>query len=196
MAQRQTSLRWLLQGFSYELESTVRPRTVEYYCGEIGRFLRWVDAARVPSDIRLVTRHHIQAFFHYLITTCRGNGSVNEPVAIERLRWPYYRALRRFFGWAVKDEFIRWKDKWNKKKKESSFFNKIHESADKATIGAIAGGLIGFATAGPPGAILGVVFGGLIGPGVEFVRNLIRIAWKRPDTLSLRHHFLALGVEL
>lgn len=107
MVQTQISLRWLLEGFKYELESTARPRTVEYYCGEIHRFLRWAHAAGVPSDIRLLTKHHIQAFFHYLVTTHRGNDSVNEPAAIERLRWPYYRALRRFFGWAVKEGYLQ-----------------------------------------------------------------------------------------
>lgn len=106
MAQTQTSLRWLLQGFKYELESTARPRTVEYYCGEVRRFLRWAEAAGVSSNIRLITKHHLQAFFHHLATTHKGNGLVNEPAAIERLRWPYYRALRRFFGWTVKEGFL------------------------------------------------------------------------------------------
>ncbi|MFQ6121966.1 MAG: tyrosine-type recombinase/integrase [Dehalococcoidales bacterium] len=106
MVQAQTSLEWLLAGFKYDLESTTRPKTVKYYCGEISRFLQWVDAAGVPSDIRLLTKHHIQAFFHHLITI-GGDGSVNEPVAIERLRWPYYRALRRFFGWAVNEGYLQ-----------------------------------------------------------------------------------------
>ena len=73
MVQVQTSLEWLLEGFKYELESTVRPKTVEYYCGEVRRFLRWAHATGVSSDIRLITKHHIQAFFHYLITSHKGN---------------------------------------------------------------------------------------------------------------------------
>ena len=107
MAQAQSNLEWLLEGFKYELESTARPRTVEYYCGEIRRFLRWAHATRVPSDVRLLTKRHIQAFFHYLASTHRGNGSVNEPVAIERLLWPYYRALQRFFRWAMKEDYLQ-----------------------------------------------------------------------------------------
>ena len=105
MVQAQISLEWLLEGFKYDLESTARPKTVKYYCGEISRFLQWANAAGVPSDIRLLTKRHIQAFFHYL-TAHRGNGSVNEP-AVERLRWPYYRALRRFFEWAVKEGYLQ-----------------------------------------------------------------------------------------
>jgi len=107
MVQAQISLEWLLEGFRYDLESTARPKTVKYYCGEISRFLRWVDAAGVPSDISLLTKHHIQAFFHYLATTHRDNGSANEPAAIERLRWPYYRALQRFFRWAVNEGYLQ-----------------------------------------------------------------------------------------
>jgi site-specific recombinase XerD len=106
MVQTGTSIEWLLEGFRYELESIVRPNTVEYYCGEIRRFLRWADAAGVPSDIYLITRHHVQAFFHYLTTTYRGKSSRNEPERIEGLRWPYYRALRRFFDWAVKEGYL------------------------------------------------------------------------------------------
>ena len=107
MVQAQISLEWLLEGFKYDLESTTRPKTVKYYCGEISHFLRWADATGVPSDIRLLTKHHIQAFFYYLATTHIGNGSAREPAAVERLRWPYYRALRQFFGWAVKEGYLQ-----------------------------------------------------------------------------------------
>ena len=82
MVQAQVSLEWLLEGFRYDLESTARPNTVKYYYGEISRFLRWADAAGGPSDICLLTKHHIQAFFHYLATTHKGNSSANEPASL------------------------------------------------------------------------------------------------------------------
>jgi site-specific recombinase XerD len=96
----------LLEGFRYELESIAKPSTVEYYCGEIRRFLRWADADGVPSDICLITKLHIQAFFHHLTTSRTGDRPRNEPSRTERLRWPYYRALRRFFDWAVKEGYL------------------------------------------------------------------------------------------
>jgi len=102
MVQVGISTQWLLEGFKYELETTVRPKTVEYYTGEIRRFLRWAESAGVPSDIRLITRHHIQAFFHHLITTQSDSSLRNDLGSIERLRWPYYRAVRRFFGYFVR----------------------------------------------------------------------------------------------
>ena len=59
----------LQEGFSYELEVTARCQTVEYYCGELRCFLQWVDKAGITSDIRLITKHHIQIFFHSLLPT-------------------------------------------------------------------------------------------------------------------------------
>ena len=106
MVQVSTNTDWLLQGFRYELESTLRPQTVEYYCGEICRFLRWAKTAGVPPDIRLITKHDIQAFFHHLVITRGGNSQKSEPGQIERVRWPYYRALRRFFAWAVREGYL------------------------------------------------------------------------------------------
>lgn len=110
-----------------------------------------------------------------------------------------YTDLEREFREAVQDELFQWKDKLKEKKKKSSVLNQMFEAADKAMIGFIAGALTGLVTAAPPDAIPGALIGGTIGggmgPAVEFVRNLIRVAWNRPNTLSLRHHFLALGLE-
>jgi len=98
MLQTGITTEWLLEGFKYELASTYRPATVEYYCGEIRRFLRWAIGAGVPSDIRLITKHHIQGFFHFLSTQRGTWGSKSNAEDAERLRWPYYRALRRCFS--------------------------------------------------------------------------------------------------
>jgi len=104
--QEQTNLEWLLEGFKYDLELTVRPNTVKYYCGETQRFLQWAQATYSISDILLITKKHIQAFFHHLATNNQPNGLENEPAAIERLRWPYYRSLRRFFEWAINEGYL------------------------------------------------------------------------------------------
>lgn len=96
----------LLEGFRYELEVTARPRTVIYYCGELRRFLQWTDSVGIPSNICLITKLHIQRFFHHLAAIHGGNGSGHEPERVERVRWPYYRALRRFFAWAEKEGYL------------------------------------------------------------------------------------------
>ncbi len=106
MSQTGITIEWLLEGFKYELGATCRPATVEYYCGEIRRFLQWANATGVPSDIRLITKHHIQGFFHFLSTKCETGGSKGNGQDTERLRWPYYRALRRFFSWVVREGYL------------------------------------------------------------------------------------------
>lgn len=105
--QEQTNLEWLLEGFKYDLELTVRPKTVKYYCGETWRFLQWAQATYAVTDIKLLAKKHIQAFFHHLATDYQSNGLEKEPAEIERLRWPYYRALRRFFDWAVTEGYLQ-----------------------------------------------------------------------------------------
>ena len=102
MVQTGVSAEWLLHGFSYELQATTKPQTANYYCREVSRFLRWARTSGVPQDIRLITKHDVYAFFHYLAIGSAGS----EPNSVERRRWPYYRALRRFFDWAVKEGFL------------------------------------------------------------------------------------------
>lgn len=106
MVQTGIAWEWLLEGFKYELESTCRPATVKYYCGGVRRFLQWATAAGVPSDIRLLTKHHIQGFFHFLSTKCATGGSKDSGQDAEHRRWPYYRALRRFFSWVVREGYL------------------------------------------------------------------------------------------
>ncbi len=77
MSQTGITIEWLLEGFKYELAATCRPATVEYYCGEVRRFLQWANATGVPSDIRLITKYHIQGFFHFLSTKCETGGSMS-----------------------------------------------------------------------------------------------------------------------
>ena len=106
MLQTGITIEWLLEGFKYELEATCRPATVEYYCGEVRRFLQWANAAGVPSDIRLLTKHHIQWFFHFLSTQRGVRDSKSNGQHAESLRWPYYRALRRFFSWVDREGYL------------------------------------------------------------------------------------------
>jgi len=101
---------WLLEGFRYELEATTKPKTVDYYYGHARRFFLWAQSAGIPSDIRSIAKHDIQAFFHHLLTTTEtaeaGNGSRRRIKRTERTRWPYYRSLKRLFAWAVNEGYL------------------------------------------------------------------------------------------
>ncbi len=91
------------------MEVSSRPKTVEFYCGNVQRFLSWAEAAGI-RDIRLISRHHIQAFFHHLLqerTVARGGNGSSRPLhRTERTRWPYYVSLRRFFRWAINEGYV------------------------------------------------------------------------------------------
>jgi len=110
MVQTRITTEWLLEGFKYELEATSRPKTVEYYCGHVQRFLRWAKGAGIPQEAHLIDKRHIQSFFHHLLqeteTAVAGNGSRRGLQRTERTRWPYYRSLRRFFEWAIKEGYL------------------------------------------------------------------------------------------
>lgn len=104
------NVEWLLEGFRYELEVKLRPKTVEYYCGFISRFLRWARSVGIADDICLIDKRHLLSFFHYLLqetdTAIGGNGSRRQVYRSEKTLWPYYVSLKRFFSWMVKEGYL------------------------------------------------------------------------------------------
>ena len=101
---------WLLDGFRYDLGSTRDPQTLAYYCGHLRRFLNWTEASGHPQDAHLINKRHIQAFFYHLLqekeVVVSGNGARRKVERTDRSLWPYYRSLKRFFGWAVKEGYL------------------------------------------------------------------------------------------
>lgn len=110
MVQTEVTTEWLLEGFKYELGSTRDPQTVTYYYGHVRRFLDWAATAGLPKEAHLINKRHIQAFFYSLLRETEivvgGNGARRKVKRTERSLWPYYRSLRRFFGWAVKEDHL------------------------------------------------------------------------------------------
>ena len=105
MVQAIVTTQWLLDGFKYDFGSTRDPQTLIFYCGHVQRFLNWAEGASIPKDANLIDKRHIQAFFYHLLQETEvvvgGNGACRRVERTERSLWPYYQALRRFFGWAV-----------------------------------------------------------------------------------------------
>jgi len=101
------SWEWLLEGFKYELEAAVKLKTVDYYYSHARVFTRWAQHRGQLANPHLTTKRHIQDFFHYLLydwhTITVGNGTNRQIHHTDRTRWHYYRSLRRFFSWAVKE---------------------------------------------------------------------------------------------
>ena len=98
MAERGT-WRWLLEGFKYQLETEVKPKTVEYYIDHVRIFVDWVENDQRISDPRLLTKADILTFFHSLtespVIVTKGNGARREIKRTEQTRWHYYQSLRR-----------------------------------------------------------------------------------------------------
>lgn len=101
---------WLLEGFKFDLETQVKPKTVEYYYDRARLFARWAQKGAQVGDPRLLTKRHIQRFLHDLVysqyTVIVGNGAQRRIQRSERSRWHYYRCLKRFFAWAVKEGYL------------------------------------------------------------------------------------------
>jgi site-specific recombinase XerC len=109
MVQKDGSWQWLLEGFRYELEAQVRPKTVEYYYDHVRVFVRWVEKVGISAPV-LLTRRDAHQFFHYVISNPhyanQGNGSGEVARRAESLRFHYYRGLRRFFSWLKIESYI------------------------------------------------------------------------------------------
>lgn len=110
MAQKGT-WQWLLEGFKYELETEVKPKTVEYYTVHARIFIHWAQNSGQISDPHLLAKRDIQAFFHYLTDThtfvIRSNGSPRQIERTERTRWHYYRSLKRFLNWVKQEGYLK-----------------------------------------------------------------------------------------
>jgi len=104
------SWEWLREGFKFDLETQVKPKTVEYYYDRARLFARWAQKGAQVDDPRLLTKRHIQSFFHHLVhsqdTFVAGNGAQRRIQRSERSWWHYYRSLKRFFAWAVKEGYL------------------------------------------------------------------------------------------
>lgn len=96
------SREWLREGFKFDLETQVKPRTVEYYHDRVRLFAQWAVSEGNIVDPRLLTKRHIQSFFHHLVhsqdTFVAGNGAQRRIQRSERSPWHYYRSLKRFFA--------------------------------------------------------------------------------------------------
>lgn len=109
MVQKDGSWQWLLEGFKFDLEAQVRPKTVEYYYDHARIFVRWVETTGI-TEPRLLTRRDINSFFHYITndspTAKRNNGAGEEAHHAESLRFHYYRGIKRFCLWLEAERYV------------------------------------------------------------------------------------------
>lgn len=109
---RQLSLPSLVQGFIFSLAAEGKaPTTVNYYQGNLRRFLWYAKECVWPDDPHAIDAWKIREFLAYAGTGRNrwgaiGNGSENCREPSKTGGWRYYRSLRYFFNWAVSEGFI------------------------------------------------------------------------------------------
>ena len=109
MVQKDGNWQWLLEGFKFDLEAQVRPRTVEYYCDLARIFVHWVESVGIDKP-ELLTKRDINRFFHYLTHESpiarQSNNSGEWAHHAESLRFHYYRGIKRFCGWLEAERYV------------------------------------------------------------------------------------------
>jgi site-specific recombinase XerD len=101
------SWEWLLEGFKFDLETEVKPRTVEYYYDHARLFVRWAQNRGRIANPHFVNKRDIQNFLYHLTQATEisvgGNCALRQVRRTDASRWHYYRGLKRFFEWAVRE---------------------------------------------------------------------------------------------
>jgi site-specific recombinase XerD len=108
------SLRSLVKGFLLTKQTEGKsPKTVEYYQGNLNRFLWYSEQQGWPDDIRLLTEWHIREFLGYVTTEThrwglQGNGSeTSNRKASHSTIHHYFVSLSCFLNWVVQEGFLR-----------------------------------------------------------------------------------------
>ena len=108
-----TSLKSLTHGFLITKQTEGKSsETVEYYAGNLRRFLWYAGREGWPDDIRLLTEWHIRAFLGYVGTETgrwglQGNGSeTSQRKASYPTLHHYFTVLACFFNWVTREGFL------------------------------------------------------------------------------------------
>ena len=108
-----TSLKSSVRGFVLTARTDGKsPRTVEYYEGNLRRFLWYCERQSWPDDVRLITEWHIREFLAYVASEVHrwglnGNGSESSRrQASYSTVHHYYAVLKAFFNWCVMEGFL------------------------------------------------------------------------------------------
>ncbi len=108
-----TSLKALVKGFILTQRTDLKsPRTIEYYEGNLRRFLWYADLNNWDDDVKLLNEWSIREFLSYVSGEgtrwgLEGNGSESSRAkATYCTVHHYYCVLRAFFNWCVREEYI------------------------------------------------------------------------------------------
>ena len=108
-----TSIKSLISGFVLTQRTDCRsPRTIEYYEGNLKRFLWYSEQQEWPDDPRLITEWNIREFLAYVSENrnrwgLEGSGSESSSSkATYSTVHHYYCVLKAFFNWCAGEGYI------------------------------------------------------------------------------------------
>jgi len=104
-------LRDLVDGLLFSLQAEGRSvRTVAYYRDLLHPLLDYAQDRGWSDDFRSLDAHRVREFLSWVGSrACEyiiGNGTKRVRKAKPSTAWPYYRALRRLFNWAVEEGYL------------------------------------------------------------------------------------------
>ena len=105
-------LRDLIDGFLFSLKAEGRSsRTTEYYSDLLRSLLNYAQDNRWPHEVVTLDTHRVREFLSWMgsrtVKHEVGNGTRRLRKATPSTAWPYYRALRRLFNWAVEEDYLK-----------------------------------------------------------------------------------------
>jgi len=100
------------QGFLFSLQAEGRAsRTHEYYDKLLKHFLFYAKSRDWPSGVDLVDAKQIRQFLSWVASRSfeytAGNGSRRFTKSKPSTAWPYYKAIRRLFNWAIEEGLLQ-----------------------------------------------------------------------------------------
>ena len=101
----------LVEGFLFSLQAEGRaPRTIEYYRERLRPLLGYARDKGWSDSLSSLDTHRVRELLSWVGSrTCEhsvGNGTRRVRKAQPSTAWPYYRALRRLFNWAVEEGYL------------------------------------------------------------------------------------------
>ena len=105
-------LRDLVDGLLFSLQAEGRSvRTVGYYKDLLHPFLDYAHDQGWSSNLGSLDAHRVREFLSWAASRSQehivGNGTRRVRKAKPTTAWPYYRALRRLFNWAVQEDYLK-----------------------------------------------------------------------------------------
>ena len=100
-----------MEGFLFCLQAEGRaPRTIEYYKEKLYTLLAYARGNGWPDGLDSFDAQRLRQFLSWVGSRTYEHGAGNGTTRVRKAKpstaWPYYRALRRLFNWAVEEGYL------------------------------------------------------------------------------------------